>query len=242
VSERFDAVVPDSGQVVTFENGKPVLPGQACAVGLELPNDLTFDQWTAIGSVLQGAQRSMMWWIGDWLHFGERKWGEMYADAVEQTGRQEQTLMNAKWVAGRMPISRRREKLSWGHHAAVAGAEGESEQDELLALAESDGLNVNELRREVRRRKGFSEPTPRAEPEPAPAPFDGPDRELALKLRDWLTDGRRMVATFKSGQVAALRCKESRVMIDPDRVDVVLEFLGVLFTTLTAEEQADLAA
>lgn len=146
-----------------------------------------------------------------------------------------------------------------GADRPVAGAPGDDATYDLEPDEDGDAELTDEedrilrLARDIRRRRGGTlgekqgrEPRPRrgkgAAPEPAPAPFAGPDRELALKLKEWLIDGRRMVATFKSGQVAALRCKENGVQIDPDRVDVVIEFLGVLFTTLTAEEQADLAA
>lgn len=82
------------------------------------------------------------------------------------------------------------------------------------------------------------EKTPRSAsrtPPPVPEPFDGPDRENALKLHDWLIHGRRIAATFKSGQVAALRCQENRVVLDPDRIDVLMEFLSALYHTLATE-------
>ena len=55
--------------------------------GLDLPENLTFEQWAAIGSTLKNAQQSLMWRLGDWLLYGENKnWGEKYDRAIEATG------------------------------------------------------------------------------------------------------------------------------------------------------------
>ena len=105
-----------------------------------------------IGQKLQSVSRSVMWWIGDWLRFGERRWGEMYAQAVEDTGRGEDTLRAAKWVAEKFENVRRRTDCSWSHHKEVA-ALPPAEADELLDLAEREGLSTRELRAEVSRRK-----------------------------------------------------------------------------------------
>lgn len=148
--DTFTAVVPDTGEVVEFEGRQLVLPGRVSTVGLDLPPDLTFEQWNGIGAALQGVDRALQWWIGDWLRFGERRYGEMYAQAVETTGKAYQSLADAKWVADKIDFSRRRESLSWSHHKEVAGRE---DADELLDLAESDRLSVRDLRAEVSRRK-----------------------------------------------------------------------------------------
>ena len=60
--------------------------GEVTPVSWQPPTELTFEEWTAIGNTLQQVGASLNWWIGDWLNYGERKWGEMYAQAVEVTG------------------------------------------------------------------------------------------------------------------------------------------------------------
>jgi len=50
-----------------------------------------------------------MWWVGDWLNYGEARYGEMYSQAIEITGYASQTLADAKWVASRIEPSRRHE-------------------------------------------------------------------------------------------------------------------------------------
>ena len=49
--------------------------------------------------------------------------------------------MNASWVAGQIETSRRREVLSWGHHAEVA-ALPPAQQEKLLNEAEENGWST----------------------------------------------------------------------------------------------------
>lgn len=71
---------------------------------------------------------------------------------VEQTGRDLQTLKNLAWVASRFATSRRRDALSWSHHAEVAAMEP-ADADRLLELAERDGLSQKGLREAVQRQR-----------------------------------------------------------------------------------------
>jgi hypothetical protein len=73
--------------------------------------------------------------VGDWLNTGELRWKDTYEEAAQATGLAHQTLMNAKMVSKAFKVSRRREKLTWSHHADVASLH-ESEQDEWLDKAE----------------------------------------------------------------------------------------------------------
>lgn len=105
-----------------------------------------------VGSTLRQIERSVMWWIGDWLNFGERKYGEAYAQAIDATEWPYQTLANAAYVANRVEFSRRRENLSWSHHAEVASLPPE-EQSQWLEKAKSSSLSVMRLRDEVQQSK-----------------------------------------------------------------------------------------
>lgn len=49
-----------------------------------------------------------MWWWGDALAFGERKYGEMYAQALQSSGYDYDTLVAATWVSSRVELLRRR--------------------------------------------------------------------------------------------------------------------------------------
>ena len=90
---------------------------------LAIQQDITYDDWEALGCKLARIGRAYQWWIGDWLLFGEARFGEKYAQAIESTGLAYQTVANCRYIAGHFDFSRRREKLSWGLHADVAGRE-----------------------------------------------------------------------------------------------------------------------
>src|SRR5262245_25847386 len=82
--------------------------------------DATFEEWRQLGLWLRHCEGALHFWIGDWLNLGERRWGEKYTEAIEQTGFEYGTVRNAKYVAGRIEVSRRRDSLSWSHHYEVA--------------------------------------------------------------------------------------------------------------------------
>jgi hypothetical protein len=110
---------------------------------------LEFDEWTHHGHRLGAAGRGAGWWIGDWLKYGEHKYGEHYASAATITGYGVQSLMNMAYVASRFEISRRRETLSWSHHSELA-ALPHAEQEAWLDRAAANGLSIKELRQELR--------------------------------------------------------------------------------------------
>lgn len=124
------------------------VPGTATRTGLALPEGLSVDEWASYGPRLTMVADSVNFWLGDWWAYGDRRYGESAAQAAP-TGRSVQTLQNAAWVCGKIEPSRRREGLSFGHHAEVAGLEPER-QDALLADAEREGWSVGELRGRVR--------------------------------------------------------------------------------------------
>jgi len=90
------------------------------------------------------------WWVGDWLQYGAARWGEKYAEAARITGYDVKTLRNIAYVARRFDLSRRRDKLTWSHHAEVAVLDHE-EQDRWLDRVVADRLSVADLRIELRR-------------------------------------------------------------------------------------------
>ncbi|MCW2226998.1 MT-A70 family methyltransferase [Bradyrhizobium elkanii] len=126
------------------------LPGIVTRVGLDLPTDLDFSAWSEIGNTLRGVEGAIQWWIGDWLNFGEKKYGETYSQAIDATEYTYQSLADAKWVSEKFGFSDRSENLSWTHHRVAAGT---PDPGALLSLAEQNGWSVRELRNEVNKRK-----------------------------------------------------------------------------------------
>ncbi len=121
--------------------------------GLIIANDTSFEEWQSMGDWLQSAERSLMWWIGDWMRFGEHKWGEKYAQAIDATGHSYQTLADAKWVSERFDFSERSEKLGWSHFRQAASIKDKSARSLLLREAEQEGWSVRETRAAVNRIK-----------------------------------------------------------------------------------------
>ena len=119
------------------------------ACGLLLCGDISFEEWERIGVALQSIAAMIQFAVGDWINYGERKWGERYAQAIEDTEAQYQTLRNQRYVAAHVPLSRRRDKLTYSHHAEVAALDA-NDQERFLIEAEIRGWSVRELRHAIR--------------------------------------------------------------------------------------------
>jgi hypothetical protein len=122
--------------------------GQATRLGLRLRAGLTYEEWLLAGRQISKISSASAWWLGDWLLYGERDYGKRYREALERTPFDYKTLRNYAWVARSIEMSRRRDKLSFQHHAEVAGLR-EAEQDLWLTRAETSGWSRNELRRRL---------------------------------------------------------------------------------------------
>jgi len=119
-------------------------------LALGLPLELQFERWCAIGCSVVGSADASTWWLADWARYGEGAYGARYRDAIAITGLGGQTLRNYAWVAGRFEASRRRDTLSFAHHAEVAALQP-AEQDAWLDRAEEGSWSRNELRTRIRR-------------------------------------------------------------------------------------------
>jgi hypothetical protein len=128
--------------------------------GLRLQPGLPFAEWTEVGRRIASLAHASAWSLGDWLVYGEHAYGRRYAGALEVTGFDYQTLRNYAWVARAFDRPRRRDALSFGHHAELA-ALPEPAQELWLTRAESAGWSRNELRRHLRpaRRAASEEPS-----------------------------------------------------------------------------------
>ena len=112
---------------------------------LSVKGSLTFGEWLDVGYLLKDIHGSIMFWLGDWLNYGESRYGEQYAQAVEVSGYAPQTLADAKWVASRIKPSLRNEHLTFAHHRAIAPLE-EKNQKKWLRKAWEDKLTSSVLR------------------------------------------------------------------------------------------------
>jgi N6-adenosine-specific RNA methylase IME4 len=110
---------------------------------------LGFDEWADRGRQLCSAWKCQGWEIGDWWRDGSHRYGERARAAAQNIfGLEFKTLRNLGVVAGAFPTSRRRDNLTFNHHAEVA-ALPEEEADSLLKRASEESLSTRELRAEV---------------------------------------------------------------------------------------------
>jgi hypothetical protein len=113
---------------------------EATPVGLKLAHDLTFEEWSAIAASFGTALQTAAWCIGDWMVYGERRWGRqlllegqefdpsvpgripshVFDAAVDSTGLDRNTLSNYANVARKIPMDERRIHVSFGHHRILA--------------------------------------------------------------------------------------------------------------------------
>ena len=150
-------MIDQSHSLIKIDRPGLQIPGRVTAVGLELPPELQYHQWAEIGHTLNRVGRGLQWWIGDWLNYGERTYGEAYSQAIDATGYDYVTVSHMAYVSSRVEFCRRRQNLSWSHHAEVAPLEPD-EQDKFLNLAEREGLTSKELR--GRKRSALNPPPP----------------------------------------------------------------------------------
>lgn len=118
-------------------------------LGLSLPKDQGFDDWYELGKRLCSGAKVVNWWIGDWWAAGSHRYGERASVAAEGIfGKEFQTLRNTASVCRSFETSRRRDTLTFSHHAEVAALPPEK-ADELLTRAEAENLSTRDLRVEV---------------------------------------------------------------------------------------------
>jgi len=122
--------------------------GALTATGLDLSArpKMSFEQYRALGVLLGRATAAIRWAVGDWIAFGEERFGELAAEASEALGISPEGRMELVRVARAIPRHRRRASLSWTHHRAVARRSiTPAQREELLDRAERDGWNARAM-------------------------------------------------------------------------------------------------
>ena len=109
--------------------------------------DVPFEVWQEYGRGLARVESAIQWVIGDWLNFGEQRYGETYAQALDVWPETKiESMYDYKYVASR--ISFRNENLTWTHHKVVAKMETEEQIDWLKAAVEANWTS-KQLREQI---------------------------------------------------------------------------------------------
>lgn len=164
------ARVESTGELAAW-HASTGFPMVCTPTGLALPDDLSFDEWRALGGPILGAARASMWWVGDWIIAGKAKWGSTYVTAIELTGLSASTLKTAVSVCRRVETSRRRHDLPFHHHVEVVNAvEDPGEWGGWFEAAAVGGWSVQELRVKLREARALpTDSTDSTDGAPGPA-------------------------------------------------------------------------
>lgn len=138
----------------------------ATSTSLTIPASISRDEWMDLFNTLQALEarkrselRTLKFWLGDCVRYGENHWGQdCYQVAIQETGYSDQTLANVAWVASKIEPSRRRENpsVSFEHHAETASLEPER-QDKWLDEVEEKKLPVKALREQIRKERDIAQ-------------------------------------------------------------------------------------
>lgn len=121
--------------------------------------DLTYEEWRAVGGSLKAHRDSLNWWVGDWLNYGDMKFGEAAAQLHDLMGWGYPHVKKVKYVAGHVKKELRVPILSWTHHRMVASLP-ENAQRYWLRQAVESRWSVRSLRKAIE----AVEPEPEEEP------------------------------------------------------------------------------
>lgn len=111
---------------------------------------LPWNEWMEAGHQLCKVAGATLWWLGDWINYGEKAYGEKYKLALETMDYDYQTLRNAAWVSNKIVPSTRQLGLSWSHHSEVAQFNGDN-QMQWLQKAAVNQWSVSQLRQAIRK-------------------------------------------------------------------------------------------
>ena len=117
--------------------------------GLQIHEDLSYDEWEDLGLNLAKVEQSIGFIIGDWINYGEKRYGEKYSDALKRTGLEYSTLASYSSVARKVESWVRTQNLPFHHHRQVAKIKDPEEQRKWLAIAEREKLSVARLRKSL---------------------------------------------------------------------------------------------
>lgn len=130
---------------VTVSDGRGLsIQSWFTSTGLNLPDDITDEDFESVGYALALYEGGIQWCIGDfWNNPKNRKYGGGM-DVAEKFGLNYSTASDYAKVSNRYEISERSLNLSWSHHQAVAY---DDNRIELLKWAEENNASVAELKR-----------------------------------------------------------------------------------------------
>ncbi|MEI7913009.1 MAG: hypothetical protein WCK77_25595 [Verrucomicrobiota bacterium] len=117
--------------------------------GIQFNEELSFEEWDALGQKLAPIGKSIGFIIGDWINYGENRYGEKYDAALARTGLAYQTLRDFAYVAQKVELSLRNDNLDFTHHRVVAKLKSPDEKKHWLKMAVKHKLGIRRLRKSI---------------------------------------------------------------------------------------------
>jgi HTH domain found in ParB protein len=124
----------------------------ALASDFSLPEDLSYEQWAALGDRIRRAANAVLWTWGEWWLYGEHHYGDAAYQAAP-TGYRSETLRKAAWVCSRIPREERDDRLPFGHFSALARLEDSVARATFRDRAIAEDWTVRETERAVSQAK-----------------------------------------------------------------------------------------
>jgi hypothetical protein len=129
------------------------------SIGLDLPDDLTREDWETIAAHIEGSRNGYQWWYVDWYAHSCKHYGDG-VKAAKKLGVPYGTLRNWVVVARRLPLSFRHDGLTFEHHIVVAmvtSLQTPEERFKWLSRAHKQKWSAARLRKEVKDAEDGSE-------------------------------------------------------------------------------------
>lgn len=116
--------------------------------GMEVEGEPDFETWLACAEQMGKVARLSAKWWALLLAYGEQRWGEKYAQAVDVSGLSYQTLANAVYTVRKIPPEKWNDSLTFEHYRILATyCEDDRDIDEWANKAAEQALSCSELRR-----------------------------------------------------------------------------------------------
>ena len=113
--------------------------------GIQFHEDISEQEWAALGEKLGEVHNSMSFAIGDWINYANAQWGEKYEQAIAITGLSYQTLASYAYVSRKVQFFTRVKKLDHSIHRTVAKLKDPDAQKHWLEMAGKHDMSVRRL-------------------------------------------------------------------------------------------------
>jgi hypothetical protein len=137
-----------------FEIAADTAPnGDVVILGCAFIGSPTFDDWLNFTGKVKTLRKGFPFIMGDLLAGGEARWGEKYAQAVDETDYDYDTLAAEKYTCEKIPLLRRRKQITHFSYYRELAPLPVDEQEKLMDLIEAGEVKTREQIREYKRQR-----------------------------------------------------------------------------------------